>query len=443
MPGTQPIQSVRFADNIVIHHVPQLPLWCSKLPTLIGLLLKAVFQFLAMLWLMLFKLPTPQAILMQNPPAIPSMLVCWVAAKRHGASWIIDWHNFAYSIMQLKYARHGWLIALAKGFEKLMGCQAQQHFCVTAAMKQFLESEFGLSAVVLYDRPPSMFHRCSLEEVHDLFQRLQPQLQQQGIGQCLQKHLAVTIAADGQTSSSSGGGGSSSSSVTLVTSTAGEGHAALRQGRPAIVVSSTSWTPDEDFGILLSAAQIYDQTAATTGQDDVYPDVVFIITGRGPDRDKYIQRIRQLQLHKVAFCSLWLEPEDYPLMLGAADLGVCLHTSSSGLDLPMKVVDMYGAGLPVCAVDYECIDELVIAGKTGLLFQDAQELAQQLLELLKHFPNSTHGKLAQMHREVLREHSAWRWTDNWDKVAAPVLAAESDRHSGRPNRPRLQTKKKR
>lgn len=85
-------------------------------------------------------------------------------------------------------------------------------------------------------------------------------------------------------------------------------------------------------------------------------------------------------------CSLlWLTAEDYPLLLGSADLGISLHKSSSGVDLPMKVIDMYGSLLPVLQVQYSVVDELVNS-KRGWLFKDSNDLSQLFKEILNH-PN--------------------------------------------------------
>ena len=86
-------------------------------------------------------------------------------------------------------------------------------------------------------------------------------------------------------------------------------------------MSSTSWTPDEDFGILLDALKIYETEARTSNRENAngkLPKLLMVITGKG-DKDAYMEQVATL--HKewkfVRCISLWLEAEDYPTLLGS------------------------------------------------------------------------------------------------------------------------------
>lgn len=129
----------------------------------------------------------------------------------------------------------------------------------------------------------------------------------------------------------------------------------LKPNRPVILMSSTSWTKDEDFQILLDALYEFDQNYAEKlicTDNDL--KIICFITGKGPMKQHYIRMVEHsYSFRYTRFVFPWLSAEDYPKLLACADLGVCLHKSSSGLDLPMKVLDMFGARLPVCAYRYQ------------------------------------------------------------------------------------------
>lgn len=76
---------------------------------------------------------------------------------------------------------------------------------------------------------------------------------------------------------------------------------------------------------------------------------------------------------------------------------------------------MFGCGLPVCAARYSCIDELVSENSTGLLFDCAQELSLQLVELLQGFPHRPSNKLQHMQQNI--QQNTQRWPTTWAGIA--------------------------
>jgi beta-1,4-mannosyltransferase len=292
------------------------------------------------------------------------------------AELIIDWHNFGYSILALKLGARHPLVKVAALYENLFSRFATNHFTVTHAMARVLKKQYGVTALTLHDRPAELFRPLDSQERANFLARL-PETAQ----------YAQNLTASSK-------------------------------DPWKLIVSSTSWTPDEDFSILLDALCAYSAQATSKPQ---LPKILAIITGKGPLKEHYLAKVRELnqqnKLVNVMIQTAWLTPEDYALLLGAADLGVSLHTSSSGVDLPMKVVDMFGAGLPVVGWSrFEAWPELVKEDVNGKGFGSSDKLWQLLVNLFE-----DRDGLIQTLKEGAVKESGNRWNDEWDRVGGKLF----------------------
>lgn len=125
-------------------------------------------------------------------------------------------------------------------------------------MQRELKQNWGVPATVFHDRPPEDFRAATLEEVHSLLTDMQDVL-----ASAVHPSDFCAAMCDGLESAVGENGNGCRGSDTVLTRTVvsrrGGARVQLRPDRPALIISGTSWTPDEDFGILLAAAQLYDQ----------------------------------------------------------------------------------------------------------------------------------------------------------------------------------------
>ena len=367
----------------------------SKLPRflfILAALIKIILQTLSLTWI-LFRIPKFKFLILQNPPGIPSMLICWIICRLRGAKFIIDWHNYGYTILKVNN-RPNFLVNLACKYEKYLGKKSDLNFCVSQAEKRDLKKEFNIDAICLPDRPvKGLFKFLNELEANDLYKNYPNELYS-----LIDTHLPEN-----------------------------------KNLKPIVMISSTSWTPDEDFSMLLDAfiktEEMIKESIEDKTQKNIYnitedkiKKILFLITGRGPMRDKFMDKVSEANLKYFDVKSIWLESDDYPKLLSLVDLGISLHYSSSGIDLPMKVVDMFSGCLPVASVYYETINELVKENENGFLFKNSKDLGKILKNVIIEI--SATGKcekIIKFRENLHKELDKNDWVSQWKQRIPPAL----------------------
>lgn len=342
--------------------------------SLIGTFARGVRLLFALTGLLLWRLPTPALILVQNPPGVPTMAAAWLAARLRGARFAVDWHNLTSAMLAMRFGPRHLLVGLTARYEGLFGRAADANLFVSSHMQQSLRDRFRVTGHVFRDRPADTFVPLDDPERRRV-------------------RASVLTRFGGAT-----------------------------RTEPALLVSATSWTADENLDLLLDALRRYD-AHARLDRGDRLPSLAVLITGSGPLKGAFEAHVAEQPMDHVAIQTGWIDADEYPRVIAAADLGICCHTSASGLDLPMKIADMFGAGIPVCAYDYgPCLQELVHPGVNGVLFTTAENCCAQLEHLLAGWAGST-AALATLKGGV-HQSAATSWSVGWVAEARAALLGQ-------------------
>ena len=172
--GSLPHGDIRQNPKIRLTYLALPPRFCERLPRLMVYGVKVIWQTFNMIATLL-RCPRPSYFLLQNVPAVPSLGVCWLVSLLTGSRFIIDWHNYGFTILSLAVGQRSFLVRTARWYEKFFGRMSHANICVTTAMKEDLKRNWGIEAVTMYDRPPTNFQNTDISTRHKLFARLSQQ----------------------------------------------------------------------------------------------------------------------------------------------------------------------------------------------------------------------------------------------------------------------------
>ena len=301
--------------------------------------------------------PRPDLILVQTPPPIPTLPVAMLAAHLRGAKLVVDWHNLGWTLLALRFGPGHLLVRATRFAELWFGGRADAHVAVSQALAHRLGALGMGDVVVLHDGPSSV----------------RPFSPARG-----------DLPED-----------------------------------PLVVVAPMGWTRDDDLPLLAAALQrLSEHLEADPWREG---NLRLLVSGNGPLRREWGERLRALGSGRIQVETPDVPVEEYPALLAAAHLGISIHRSSSGLDLPMKIVELHAVGVPVLALeDGSPLEEIAPPGSGVLCYRNADELAELLWTMLTEGGGEEGGLLRRLTTEV-RHRPRMSWDEHWRVAMDPLL----------------------
>lgn len=142
---TKPLDALTCAPQgkCIIHELSPVP--PANLTPKLKLIFKTIWQTLSLL-IALISIRNPNFLLVQNPPGIPTLVVCYLYCTVTRTKFVIDWHNYTYTILALGMAggEQSRFVRIAQWIEGYFGAKADEHFCVTKAMSEDLARKWNI-----------------------------------------------------------------------------------------------------------------------------------------------------------------------------------------------------------------------------------------------------------------------------------------------------------
>ena len=296
--------------------------------------------------------------LVQNPPALPALAIARIVTWVRSARLVVDWHNTTYSMLAARLGPRHPLVALVRAWERRLARASDSHMFVSSALRRDM-ARWNVTGNVVHDAPWQT-SVCIRGAARDSVLR------------------RAGVVADDAT---------------------------------VFAISPSSWSIDEDMEMLLDAAAAF---AARPGS----VRLTLFATGAGPGLAAFERRANALRSDRLRIVTGWFPEPLYRELIAAMDVGICMHRSTSGADLPMKLVDMLGAGLPPVVFDYgPVLGELLVSERCAGTFRTAAELVDQLTAITADAP--VLARLAAVRAAIGTP--APTWPEEWRRNALPLL----------------------